>query len=541
MAALQCEICGGKLIGKPGGVFECDSCGMEYSTEWAKAKVQEIKGTVKIEGPVEVTGTVKVEGGASVDSLLKQGWMTLEDSGTGLISERRKSLSGIMESFRRATELFRQVLTIDSQCAEAYLGLAMAASMSDTRDTYVQKYLSVAPGQEDKNLLRAKQFAKGELKEWLEDLEARRKMHQDKAGKEREQTIPRLAARRAELAKAAGLVTFNAYVKTDGTVVETGYSTSPEMSNWRDIVALDAYIHTVGLKSDGTVVAVGRNDCGQCDVSGWRDIVSVVSGYECTLGLTSGGTVVTAGKISPRCSKVSGWQDIVSLVRANNDFMGLKADGTVVTTVEGASRLSSWRDIVALAAGEVHIVGLKSDGTVIATSMSGLDLNVKMGDVSDWRDIVAIGAGKYYTVGLKADGTVVSAGHVFDVPQWTDIVAIVAGVEAVLGLKSDGTVVCTAEWHKCDDYKLFNSFESLEQEREEAKAERKRQEAERQRQEAEAKAKAEAERQAKIAALEAEKASIQAELPNLKGLFSGSKRRELEARLAEIEKELKQI
>ena len=54
MAALQCEICGGKLIGKPGGLFECESCGMEYNTDWAKAKVQEIKGTVKVEGTVSV-------------------------------------------------------------------------------------------------------------------------------------------------------------------------------------------------------------------------------------------------------------------------------------------------------------------------------------------------------------------------------------------------------------------------------------------------------------------------------------------------------
>ena len=29
-AKLECEICGGKLIGKPGGIFECESCGMEY-------------------------------------------------------------------------------------------------------------------------------------------------------------------------------------------------------------------------------------------------------------------------------------------------------------------------------------------------------------------------------------------------------------------------------------------------------------------------------------------------------------------------------
>ncbi|TET74131.1 MAG: hypothetical protein E3J42_05770, partial [Dehalococcoidia bacterium] len=35
------------------------------------------------------------------------------------------------------------------------------------------------------------------------------------------------------------------------------------------------FYHTVGLKSDGTVVAVGDNDDGQCDVGGWTDIVQV--------------------------------------------------------------------------------------------------------------------------------------------------------------------------------------------------------------------------------------------------------------------------
>lgn len=30
--------------------------------------------------------------------------------------------------------------------------------------------------------------------------------------------------------------------------------------------------HTIGLKSDGTVMAVGWNKHGQCDVSDWRGI-----------------------------------------------------------------------------------------------------------------------------------------------------------------------------------------------------------------------------------------------------------------------------
>ncbi|PFN54858.1 chromosome condensation regulator, partial [Bacillus thuringiensis] len=45
------------------------------------------------------------------------------------------------------------------------------------------------------------------------------------------------------------------------------------VSDWRDIVAIAAgCAHTVGLKSDGTVIAVGNNEFGQCDVGSWRDI-----------------------------------------------------------------------------------------------------------------------------------------------------------------------------------------------------------------------------------------------------------------------------
>ena len=46
-----------------------------------------------------------------------------------------------------------------------------------------------------------------------------------------------------------------------------------DVSEWTDIVEISAGDgHTVGLKSDGTVVAVGWNFYGQCDVSGWKNI-----------------------------------------------------------------------------------------------------------------------------------------------------------------------------------------------------------------------------------------------------------------------------
>lgn len=108
-AKLQCEICGGKLIGKPGGVFECEYCGTEYSTEWAKAKIQEIKGTVKVEGTVEVKGSVQVEGTANAQSLVKRGNLALEDG-----------------KWDDAEKYFDEALNADPENAEAYLGKLMA-------------------------------------------------------------------------------------------------------------------------------------------------------------------------------------------------------------------------------------------------------------------------------------------------------------------------------------------------------------------------------------------------------------------------------
>jgi len=45
------------------------------------------------------------------------------------------------------------------------------------------------------------------------------------------------------------------------------------VSGCRNIVVVTAgNSHTVGLKADGTVVAVGHNDQGQCNTGSWRGI-----------------------------------------------------------------------------------------------------------------------------------------------------------------------------------------------------------------------------------------------------------------------------
>ena len=204
--------------------------------------------------------------------------------------------------------------------------------------------------------------------------------------------------------------------------------------------------HTLGLRSDGTVVATGNNGSGQCDVSGWRDIVAAAAGYYHTVGLRSDGTLVATGDNDVGQYNVSGWRNIVAVAVGGSHTVGLRSDGTVIATGrndEGQCNVSSWKDIVAVAAGGAHTVGLRSDGTVIA---AGYD-SYGQCDVSGWTDIVAVAAGSSYTVGLRSDGTVVATGtNVWgqcNVSSWRDILAVAAGDEHTVGLRSDGTVVAT--------------------------------------------------------------------------------------------------
>ena len=106
--------------------------------------------------------------------------------------------------------------------------------------------------------------------------------------------------------------------------------------------------HTVGLKSDGTVVAVGDNEYGQCDVGGWKDIVAVAAGDAHTVGLKSDGTVVAVGWNDDGQCDVGGWKDIVAVAAGDLHTVGLKSDGTVVAVGEnddGQCKVSRWHGI----------------------------------------------------------------------------------------------------------------------------------------------------------------------------------------------------
>ena len=221
--------------------------------------------------------------------------------------------------------------------------------------------------------------------------------------------------------------------------------TSFNFSPWRNIEQVAVgYDHIIGLKSDGTVVAVGDDSYEQCDVEDWRGIELVSTGMYHTVGLKSGGTVVATGANNHGQCDVGNWRDIVDISVGNSYTVGLKSDGTVVATGSnqyGQCNVDEWTDIKHISAGQYHTAGLKTDGTVVAVG----DYAMRQCDVDNWTDIIAISTGANFTIGLKSDGTVVATGSnkygQCDVDDWTDIIAISAGSTHVVGLKSDGTVV----------------------------------------------------------------------------------------------------
>lgn len=183
-----------------------------------------------------------------------------------------------------------------------------------------------------------------------------------------------------------------------------------EKTEWSDIVYVaDGHNHKVGVQDNGTVVAYGSNDGGQCEVNEWEDIVQVAAGLEFTIGLHSDGTCIATGENDHGECEVSAWDNIKSISAGNAHTVGLRDNGTVVATgfnKDGCCDVSGWKDIVAISAGAYHTIGLKKDGSVVAVGRN----DDGQCNVSDWKDIVAISAGTHHTVGVKKDGTVVAVG-----------------------------------------------------------------------------------------------------------------------------------
>ena len=224
-------------------------------------------------------------------------------------------------------------------------------------------------------------------------------------------------------------------LRSDGTVV----CSDPTLTvrNWKDIVQIDYFEglwgedhHIVGLTSSGKVVAEGTNRYGECDISGWEDIVDVAAGATHTVGLRSDGTVVVCGNNEYGQCNVSDWVGIVDVAAARYAVYGLTSDGRILVagqTYNGevlevpTPEVSGWDNIVAILAsceggdGCDYVVGIREDGTIVTNRSTWAYLDdgdiesfqdVRCIDVASWGYTICVDSyGKVRAVGWDVDGT----------------------------------------------------------------------------------------------------------------------------------------
>jgi len=187
----------------------------------------------------------------------------------------------------------------------------------------------------------------------------------------------------------------NTYVglKVDGTVV-SNHSYNSSMRDWNDIIAIaNGGTHVVGLKSDGTVLSVGNNDCGQCDVDAWSDIIDIAvqqnhQAYNgATFGLKGDGTIIATGSNhNGALTKVNRWKNVVKL-----EFgpCGIREDGSAVAALaphnDNPNDVGRWKDIVNISTdGIAYTVGQKADGLLVFTRSYLADAFAR---AKNWEDI----------------------------------------------------------------------------------------------------------------------------------------------------------
>ena len=234
---------------------------------------------------------------------------------------------------------------------------------------------------------------------------------------------------------------------TDGTVIgnemdgDSEFNQIYHVEDWKGLIAISGGAdHLLGLKKDGTVLATGVNDHGECDVSDWKDIIQIDAGSCVSIGLKKNGTVVSAG-FTNDLDNLKKWTDIVAISCGDDHVLGLKANGTVLATGEnkcGQCNVSAWKNIVAISAGGNHSLGLTKDHTVVATKLIETE---GMGDMIDfdqcnvgaWKNIVAISAGNAVSLGITADGYAVATGYnelcSCDVSDWKLFGSFASGEE----------------------------------------------------------------------------------------------------------------
>ncbi|MBQ2110714.1 MAG: TIR domain-containing protein, partial [Clostridia bacterium] len=419
--------------------------------------IRGIKKLLPKEEPKKEAVQQTVQAGPSVANYLKLGDLALEDG-----------------DWDKAKSFFDQALAVDAECADAYLGHALAAHNVKNRASIAE--LGFETGlpefKNDRDFAKFLRFAADDAKKAVDELMA-------KAGEKAKNNADRLKPLIKTAARIKDRFAFDyrtaAALKTDGTVLAAGNGPYlNKAAEWKNVAAIALNDGApFAYRADGTWVCSEK----YMSLPDWQDVISIATGDRCYLALRAdgkvmaskyNGTLTYAGQLD-----VEDWNDIVAVVLTNIEHsVGLKSDGTVITAGGNNYRecnVGSWRNIAAIAAGGWHTVGLKADGTVVAAG----DNSYGQCNVKGWKNIISIDAQTNRTFGVTENGKVLIAGEEDEdlsdaVSSWTDVVAVKACGDNVFGIKSDGTVAAYCEnkeiCRSLKNWKLFGRFSTVEEE-----------------------------------------------------------------------------
>jgi len=142
----------------------------------------------------------------------------------------------------------------------------------------------------------------------------------------------------------------------------------------------------MGLKSNGSVVAWGKNDFGQCDVPQPNEgFIAIAGGGNHNVGLKSDGTIVAWGANDyGQCDVPQPNEDFVGIAAGYMHSLGLKSDGTIVawgdnSTYQQCSIPEPNENFVTIETGWYHNFGVMDNIAPVINSIADID-----GDQGGW-------------------------------------------------------------------------------------------------------------------------------------------------------------
>lgn len=187
--------------------------------------------------------------------------------------------------------------------------------------------------------------------------------------------------------------------------------------------------HSVALRADGTVIATGSNEYGQCDVEEWKDIVFLSAGAYFTLGLKNDGTVVATGSNEYGQCDVNEWRDVKKIAAGDFDSLAVTNSGRLIACgYHDYSDLLELDGVADVFAGAYQAACLLDDGHIVTSHISS----------ATTKKAVSVALSTAISVNVMPDGTISS--NFTNLPQWENIVYAAANSCGVLAITADGEV-----------------------------------------------------------------------------------------------------